>query len=84
LGIGEQRLEETVAGPLFRRNAKTGDEDWNASRRREEHARIALEMEEVLKRMVAESYEICSSTPRGFPLPNPLMPIDKSYYCPDT
>jgi hypothetical protein len=36
-----------------------------------------------LKRIVAESYDICSATPRGIPLPNPLMPIDKNYY-PDT
>jgi hypothetical protein len=83
LGIGELRLEETAAGALFQRNAKSGDEDWNASKRREEHARFALEMMDDLNRIVAESYNSCSATPREFPLPNALMPVDKSY-CPDT
>jgi hypothetical protein len=83
LGIGETPLQERGAGPIFRRNAKTGEEDWGAGRRHDEHARIAQEMANDLKRIVAESYDICSATPRGIPLPNPLMPIDKNYY-PDT
>ena len=79
LGIAEPQLEETATGPLFRRNAKTGEEAWDAARRREQHARIALEIEDDLKRIVAESYELCPATPRGLPLPNPIIPVDKRY-----
>jgi len=80
LGIGEQHLQDIAAGPLFQRNAKTGEEAWNVMRRHEEHARLAQQMDEDLKRIVMESYNICSSTPRGYPLPHPLMPVDKSYF----
>lgn len=81
LGIGANRLREMAAAPLFRRNAKTGEDAFDASRRREEHARVAEQMADDLKRIVAQSYEICRSTPRAAPLPDPLLPIDKSY-CP--
>jgi hypothetical protein len=81
LGIAEPELLERARGPLFRRNAKTGEESWNAVRRRDEHARVAQEMACDLDQIVAESYQICSTTPRDYPLPNPLFPVDK-VYCP--
>jgi hypothetical protein len=81
LGLGEKHLEKVVSGPLFRRNAKTGEDSFDASRRLKEHAQTAQQLGGDLDRIVAGSYAICRTTPRGAPLPEPLVPIDK-VYCP--
>jgi hypothetical protein len=81
LGLGEEHLESVASGPLFRRNAKTGEDSFDASRRLKEHAQTAQQLGGDLDRIVAGSYAICRTTPRGAPLPEPLVPIDK-VYCP--
>jgi hypothetical protein len=81
LGLGEKHLEQTVSGPLFHRNAKTGKDSFDASRRLKEHAQTAQQLGGDLDRIVARSYEVCRTTPRGAPLPEPLVPVDK-VYCP--
>jgi hypothetical protein len=81
LGLGKIHLEEAVRGPLFHRNAKTGEDSFDASRRLKEHAQTAQQLGGDLDRIVARSYAICRTTPRGAPLPEPLLPIDK-VYCP--
>ena len=80
LGLGRQHFVDVVGGPLFRRNAKTGEDGFDARRRNDEYARIAGTMTPDLDRIVAQSYEICTTTPRAAPLPKPLMPIDKAYF----
>ncbi len=79
LGLGGDYVHGVVAGPLFRRNAKTGEEPFNARRRSEDHARIERHMPGEVDRIVAQSYAICRDTPRALPLPQPLLPIDKDY-----
>ncbi|HTT84127.1 MAG TPA: hypothetical protein VMF67_11640 [Rhizomicrobium sp.] len=79
LGIGTQALRDIVAGPLFRRNAKTGEDFFDASRRRAEHDNITKAMGRDLIRIVMQSYEICRTTPQTAPLPHPLVPLDKNY-----
>jgi hypothetical protein len=81
LGVGKNHLEEAVSGPLFHRNAKTGEDSFDASRRLKEHAQTAQQLGSDLDRIVARSYAICRTTPLGTPLPEPLVPIDK-VYCP--
>ena len=81
LGLGNNHPEEAISGPLFRRNAKTGEDSFDASRRLKEHAQIARQLGRALDRIVAGSYAICPTTPRGAPLPEPLVPIHK-VYCP--
>lgn len=81
LGLGNNHLEEAVSGPLFRRNAKTGEDSFDASRRLKEHAQTAQQLGGDLDRIVARSYAICRTTPSGIPLAEPLVPIDK-VYCP--
>ena len=73
LGIGEACLAEIAAGPLFRRNAKTGEASFDTQRRRAEQVGIERSLGADLDRIVAQSYTLFRSTPPGPPLPNPLM-----------
>ncbi len=77
LGLGADHLRQVAEGPLFRRNAKTAAEGFDANTRREEHARVASELGDDLSRVVEQSYALCPATPRGAPLPNPLLSTDK-------
>jgi hypothetical protein len=79
LSLGADHPARVLEGPLFRRNAKTGEEAFDAVRRREEHRQMAEQLGSDLDRIVARSYEICSATPRGVPLPDSLLPSDKRY-----
>lgn len=79
LGLGSEHAKHVTEGPLFRRNAKNPQSAFDASARREQHRQIALQMGTELDRIVARSYELCPGTPRGAPLPNPLVTADKSY-----
>jgi hypothetical protein len=81
LDLGENHLQQAVNGPLFHRNAKTGEDSFDANRRLKEHAQTARQLGGDLDRIVSGSYAICRTTPRGSPLPEPLLPIDK-VYCP--
>jgi hypothetical protein len=81
LGLGRDRLQNVAVGPLFHRNAKTPGQTFDADRRREEHGRIARALGSDLDHIVAQSYAICGTTPRGAPLPDLLLPIEKTY-CP--
>jgi hypothetical protein len=83
LGIGAEYLRDVIAGPLFHRNSKTGEAEFDVTRRAVEHQRIEQEIGGDLDRIVAQSYQLCRDTPRTVPLPNPLLPIEKSY-CPGT
>jgi hypothetical protein len=80
LEIGEDVLRETVAGPLFQRNAKSGESGFDAMRRREERARIEETLGEDIRRIVRQSYALCR-TPEGEPLPDPLVVAEKVYAC---
>jgi hypothetical protein len=81
LGLGTELVEAIVAGPLFRRNAKTGEPSFDPDRRRREHDHIARELGHDLTHIIAQSYDICRTSPRTSPLSNILVPIDKNY-CP--
>jgi hypothetical protein len=79
LGLGEDHIARTVAGPLFRRNAKNPQASFGPARRREEHAAARKEFGAELRDAVAWGYENFSRTPAGAPLPNPLIPFEKVY-----
>jgi hypothetical protein len=79
LNIGSEKLAEVVAGPLFQQNAKDPNVSLGSGLRREQNEAIARQLGPDLDRIVSRSYEICPSTPRGAPLPNPLITIEKKY-----
>lgn len=79
LDIGSEKLAESVTGPLFRQNAKDPNATLDSRIRREQNDAIARQLGPDLDRIVLRSYEICPSTPRGAPLSNPLITIEKKY-----
>lgn len=74
LAIGADELAERVSGPLFRRHAKLGADSFDAETRRREHKETAQRLGAELDRIVMQSYDIFPATPRGVPLPHPLIP----------
>ncbi len=81
LRLGNEYLQQVAAGPLFRTNAKTGKESFDATRRRAEHSQAAEQMTGEFERIVKWSYGVCRCNPGSHPLPNALMPITKAYGC---
>jgi len=79
LGYEEDYLDEVVHGPIFRRNAKSGEPAFDARKRSEDHARLGRELGKDLDRIVAQSYALFPATPRGAPLADPLLQEDKDY-----
>lgn len=80
LDLGVEYPAQAAAGPLFRRNAKTPEVPFDADKRRDEHSRTAQSLGPDLDRIVAQSYDLCRTTPRGMPLPDPLVALDKTYF----
>jgi hypothetical protein len=79
LGIGRDCLADRIASPMFSRHSKDSMTAYDGETRREDHARMAEEMKSVLDSIVTRSYELCKATPRGAPLPNPLVAREKVY-----
>jgi hypothetical protein len=79
LDLGPEYPTQVTAGPLFRRNAKTPEVPFDANKRRDEHSRTAQSLGPDLDRIVAQSYDLCRTTPRGMPLPDPLVASGKIY-----
>ncbi|HSC18370.1 MAG TPA: hypothetical protein VLC74_05600 [Rhizomicrobium sp.] len=79
LGIGRECLADRIASPVFSRHSKDSMTAYTQENRRADHARLAGEMKSVLEDIVPRSYELCKATPRGAPLPNPLMTVEKVY-----
>ena len=79
LELGAERLAGVAGGPLFARHAKNPAHPYDAKRRREENAAVRQFLGPDLDRIVEWSYQACPGTPRGAPLPAPLIRIDKSY-----
>jgi hypothetical protein len=79
LEIDTDQIQEVISGPLFHRNAKTGDANFDVTTRADEHRLIERQVGDDLVRIVAQSYKICHDTPRSIPLPNPLIGIEKNY-----
>jgi hypothetical protein len=79
LHVGSEKLAEAVSGPLFRQNAKDPSSSLDFRMRREQNDAIAGQLGPDLDRIVSRSYEICLSTSRRAPLPNPLIEIEKKY-----
>jgi hypothetical protein len=72
--VATQRSAEVLA-----RNAKSPAEPYDAETRRARHAEIARQLGPDLDRIVEWSYGVSAGTPRGAPLPNPLLAIGKTY-----
>lgn len=79
LNMESKKLTEVVSGPLFQQNAKDPNSPLDSAMRREQNEAVARQLGPDLDRIVSRSYEICPATPRGAPLPNPLIAIAKKY-----
>lgn len=76
-GLGERVLAfARKAGP----HAKHADREFTAVARREEHQEAREQIGPILNEIIAWSYQVCPSTPRGVPLPEPLVATGKT--CP--
>jgi hypothetical protein len=80
LGLGRDALEEAISGPAFSRHSKGTGTAFGAANRRTEHAETAAQLGRDLDEIVAWSYKLCETTPRGAPLPNPLIAVEKAYH----
>jgi hypothetical protein len=79
LNLGAERAREVAATPLFGRNAKDAERAYDSRLRNEEHGRVEEQLGGDLDSIVKTSYNLCRATPRGAPLPDPLVTIDKAY-----
>jgi hypothetical protein len=80
-GLGPAQIRRVLGGPILQRHAKSPAEAFNYALRQETNAIVRRNLGSDIDRVVAWSYEQYPDTPRGAPLPNALVPIEK-IYCP--
>lgn len=80
LGLGRAHLAQVMTGPVLSRHSKSAITAFAVENRRAEHDRIAADIGVDLDQVVAWSYQLCRSTPRGAPLADPLVTLDKAYH----
>jgi hypothetical protein len=78
-GLGLEEHHLASFGQESGAHAKHADRNFSATGRREEHQKIHEQIGPVLDEIVTWSYEVCPSTPRGVPFPEPLVAIGKTY-----
>jgi hypothetical protein len=79
LGLDDEDLRGHVEGALFRQHAKAPEQQFEHRDRIAEHEEVRRSLGQELDDVVRWSYEICRNTPKGPPLPNPIVDIEKSY-----
>jgi hypothetical protein len=79
LELGAAHVADVMSGPLFHRHAKRPEEAFTRGERKRLHDGIADRLREDVAAIVAWSYDVCRATPREIPLPNPLLPVEKTY-----
>jgi hypothetical protein len=77
LGLGRAHFEDAMA--KAGRHAKDGDVKFSADDRKREHEAFAGQFGTEINEAVHWSYQACPATPRGWPLPAPLVTLEKSY-----
>ncbi len=75
LGLGEDHVARTVAGPLLRRHAKEPTQAFDAERRRAGNDVVRRALGPSLERVVEWSYRAFPNTPRGAPLAGALTAL---------
>lgn len=73
LPVGETHVSDVLAAGAFGRHAKVPAEPFDAQRRAEQSAQIMRQYGDDIARVVEWSYRACPLTPRGAPLPDPLV-----------
>lgn len=79
LGLGHPFLDETAEGPIFRKKDDDGKVISDAWEAVEAERRVDSDLAAHLNFLIERTYEICKS-PLGVPLPNALIPTDKTYH----
>jgi hypothetical protein len=74
LGLDGKETDKTLAGPLLRRDAKGDGESLDTAERRRRQHDLPAQLARDIEGVVAWSYDVCKATPRGVPLPNPIVP----------
>ena len=80
LGLGPAHVAEVMSGPLFHQHAKQPGKAFSRDDRKRLHEGIPDRLREDVAAIVAWSYDVCRTTPRALPMPNPLVPIEKAYF----
>lgn len=75
LGLGEDHIACTAAGPLLRRHAKEPTQAFNAEQRRADNDAVRRRLGSSLERVVAWSYRAFPNTPRGASLSRALTAV---------
>ncbi len=75
-GLGAEHVAEILSGQMLKRNAKALDEPLDYEKRRQQQAAIPARLSREVDEIVAWSYDMCKSTPRGRPLENPILEVD--------
>ncbi len=78
-GFGLEESDPAFSGFGHTSHAKHADRVFSAGARREEQVRAHEQVGAILDEIIAWSYEVCPSTARGVPLPQPLVAIGKTY-----
>jgi hypothetical protein len=79
LDLGPDRIRQNLEGPLLRRHAKQPENEYNAAQRLRDLQDIGPATRRDIEAIVEWSYEVCRTSPRGVPLPNALIELDKNY-----
>lgn len=82
LNLGPEHVVRLLEDGLLGRDSKLRPgRDFALTKREQENAEMARQIGPVLDDIVAWSYRTSPATPRGVPLANPLVRVDKAY-CP--
>ena len=78
LDLGRAHYESAMES-LANRHSKAASMEYSIADRLADHAGIFERFGTEIDAAVRQSYDLCRSTPRGIPLDNPLVPVEKSY-----
>jgi len=67
-------MNAIAEGPLFRRDAKSPNETFDAARRRQQHAEISSKLGHALDRALTWASDQFVAVAADEPLPDPLLP----------
>lgn len=80
LGLGDEHIAAVVAGPLLKQHSKAPTVAFDAKRRAEQLELAKRQFGRDVERVVEWSYTASPLTPRGLPVPNPLVAAAKTYF----
>jgi hypothetical protein len=80
LGLGDEHITAVMTGPLLKQHSKAPTVAFDAKRRTEQTEAAKRQFGRDVERVVEWSYTASPLTPRGLPVPNPLISVTKTYF----